>query len=321
MGRLYTAGKVWDKAFLAYGRYLRFAPKDLDATLSFMRAALAPDVRQYKAAHEAGNRAFAMDSTRADVRLLFARASAQDKDPARASQLYASLPDTSLLEPIDHVRLGQIDFEAQQWGDAEAHLKTAVAKDSTSVEAYFILGLTEMRLNRPDDAVTALTRASQLAPTFSAASLNLGIALLQAKRPVEGIAALRQARTQAPDNPQVILTLAQALATADSTDAAIVEYRRAIEINDADARAYRGLGLCQIQKKSYGEAVNALKQATALDAGNADGWALLGQAYLGLNDVVHAGQAAERCLAINPGHTTGKSVLEVSKKARSGSAQ
>jgi cytochrome c-type biogenesis protein CcmH/NrfG len=73
-----------------------------------------------------------------------------------------------------------------------------------------------------------------------------------------------------------------------------------------------------LKRQSYGEAVTALKEATAADRDNADGWAMLGQAYLGLNDVLHAKQAAERCLAINPNHPTGRSVLDVSRQAQSG---
>jgi Flp pilus assembly protein TadD len=78
------------------------------------------------------------------------------------------------------------------------------------------------------------------------------------------------------------------------------------------------LGFCQLKRQSYGEAVTALKEATSVDPNNADGWAMLGQAYLGLNDVLHARQAAEKSLAINPNHPTGRSVLQVSQQAQSG---
>jgi tetratricopeptide (TPR) repeat protein len=314
MGRLYARGRVPDKAFLAYSRYVQVVPDDLDALLALVRAGV--EVRQFKSAHAAAKRAFAMDSTRTETRLLYARAAAQDKDPATAERLYASLPDSVTLEAVDHVRLGQIAFEAQRFDDAKKHLDQSVAMDSTSAEAYFILGLTELRRDQADPAIAALKKATEIAPTFTPAALNLGIAFLQAKRTDEGIAALRAAHAAAPENPQVLLSLAQALASADSTAAAVAEYRRVIEIDESNAKAYRGLGLCQLQRKSYGEAVTSLKQATSLESGNADGWAMLGQAYLGLNDVPRAKQAAERALSINAGHSTARSVLDVAKQAR-----
>ena len=176
------------------------------------------------------------------------------------------------------------------------------------------------RYSDAEAAVRALGKAAELAPNFPAAPLNLGIAQLRAGRKPEGIAALRRAQALAPENPAVLISLADALASADSTAAAIEEYLGAIEIDPTSARAHRGLGLCQIQKKSWPEAVSSLKQATSLDGNNADGWAMLGQAYLGLNDIPRAKQAAERCLAIKPGHETGKSVLNVARQARGSSA-
>jgi tetratricopeptide (TPR) repeat protein len=317
VGRLYELGKVHDRAWAAYDRYLRLAPDDIDVLVTFTRVSL--DVRQFKDAQAAAKRAFAMDSTRADIRLLYARASAQNKDPATAARLYASVADTTLFEAIDHVRLGQMDFEAERWDGARAHLQTALAMDSTSAEGWFILGMLELRVEDAEAAVRALGKAAELAPNFAAASLNLGIAELRAGRKQEGIAALRRAQTLAPENPQVLVSLAEALASADSTAAAIEEYLGVIDIDPSNAKAHRGLGLCQIQKKSWPEAVSSLRQATTLDGNNADGWAMLGQAYLGLNDIPRAKQAAERCLAIKPGHTIGKSVLDVARQARGAS--
>jgi tetratricopeptide (TPR) repeat protein len=314
MGRLYSLGKVHDKAYLAYHRYTQLAPDDLEALVQLVRSAL--EVRQFKSAHEASQRAFAMDSTRTDIRLLYARAAAQDKATARAAELYATVPD-STLEAVDHVRLGQIDFEAKNWEAALTHLRLGVAEDTTSAEGFFILGLAELNQKNPAGAADALRRATELAPTFSPAWLNLGVALLQLERTEEGVSTLRKAQALAPENPNVLLSLAQALAGADSTDSAIAMYREIIERDPENARAYRGLGTCQLQKKSYGEARTALNRATALDSNNADAWAMLGQAYLGLNDVLRAKQAAEKCLAISPGHPTGRSVLDVSRQAQS----
>jgi tetratricopeptide (TPR) repeat protein len=318
MGRLYMAGTVYDKALLAYTRYVQTAPEDLEALTNLTKAAL--ELKQFKAAHEAAKRAFAIDSTRVDLRLLYARSAAQDKDAARAAELYATVADTTLLESVDHVRLGGMDFEAKRYDEARTHLHAAVTKDSSSVEGFFILGLVELRRNDPEAAAAALQKASELNPKFAQAPLNLGIALLQAKRPVEGIAALRKAETLAPENPQVLISLAQALVSADSTAGAVEVYRRAIEIDPENARAHRGLGVCQIQAKNYGGAVTALKQATVLESGNADSWALLGQAYLGLNDLMHARQAAERALSIDSNHGTGRSVMDVVRKAQGAKA-
>jgi len=58
------------------------------------------------------------------------------------------------------------------------------------------------------------------------------------------------------------------------------------------------------------------KARQALDARSADGWAMLGQAYLGLNDVLRARQAAEKALAIDSSHLTGRSVLQVAQSAQ-----
>ncbi len=316
MGRLYSKGKVYDKSAAAYARYVQIVPDDLEALVEFSKAAM--ETRQFKSAHEAAKQAYAMDSTRTDVRLLLARASYQDKDKARATQLYATVTDTTLFEPVDYVRLGQIAFEEQRFDDARKSLTKGVSMDSTNVEGYFTLGLLELKQGNPEAAVAALQKATALAPNFSPAPLNLGIALLQAKRTEEGIAALRQAQTLAPENPQVLISLAQALVSADSVTAAITEYRRALDIEPNNTKALRGLGFCQLKRQSYGEAVTALKEATIADPANADGWAMLGQAYLGLNDVMHAKQAAEKALAINPSHPTARSVLDVSRQAQTG---
>jgi tetratricopeptide (TPR) repeat protein len=313
MGRLYSLGNLHDKAFLAYKRTVQLAPDDLESHVQLIRSAL--EVRQVKEAHEAARRAFAMDSTRTDVRLLYARSAAQDKETSRAAELYATVPDT-LLEAVDHVRLGQIAFEAKNWETALTHLRLGVAGDSTSAEGYYILGLAEMNSKNPEAAAEALARATVLAPTFTPAWLNLGVAQLQAGRSQEGVATLRKAQGLAPENVNVLLSLGQALAGSDSTDAAIAVYREIIDRDPENARAFRGLGTCQMQKKSYGEARTALVRATALDANSADAWALLGQAYLGLNDVLRARQAAEKCLAIDPGHARGRSVLDTSKQAQ-----
>ncbi|MGH2570823.1 MAG: tetratricopeptide repeat protein, partial [bacterium] len=178
VGRLYELGKVHDKAWAAYDRYLRLAPDDLEVLVTFARVSL--DVRQFKDALAATKRAFAMDSTRADIRLLYARASAQNKDPATATRLYASVSDTTLFEAIDHVRMGQIDFEAERWDGSRAHLQKGLAMDSTSAEGWFILGMLELRGEDTEAAVRALGKAAELAPNFAAASLNLGIAQLRA---------------------------------------------------------------------------------------------------------------------------------------------
>lgn len=313
LARLYAMGNVHDKSFLAWSRYVSLAPDDLDALLPYAREGLL--VRQFQPARDAIARAYAADSTRAETRLLYARAAAQTKQADLSRALYAGVPDT-LLEPVDHVRLGALHLDAQRWDDALRELETAVSQDSTSAEAFLLLGSTQLRRGHAPDAETALARAAELAPRLPAAFLNLGIARVQQQKVAEGLVALRKADELSPDNVAVLLALGQAFAAADSTADAIASYRHVLELDSANARAYRGLGVCQLRRKSWGDAVTALRSATSLDGNNAESWAGLAQAYLGLNDVTHAAQAADRALALDPAQPMARSVRDVTNRAR-----
>src|SRR5688572_21473293 len=128
MGRLYALGKVHDKAAAAYGRYVSIVPNDMDALVQLSKSSL--ETRSFKMAHDAAKRAYAMDSTRADVQLLLARSAYQDKDKETATRLYSSMTDTTLYEAIDYIRLGQIAFEGDKFEEARQHLTKGVSMDS-----------------------------------------------------------------------------------------------------------------------------------------------------------------------------------------------
>ena len=52
-----------------------------------------------------------------------------------------------------------------------------------------------------------------------------------------------------------------------------------------NAKALRGLGFCRIRQADYQGAVESYRAAAQAEPGNADGWAGLGSAWLGLQNL------------------------------------
>lgn len=301
MGELFTLAKEHNEAAVAYGAYTRLVKDDPEGFIGLANACL--ETRRVTQALEAAEKAYALDSTSAPVRLTLARAAFLNKDRDRAKELFASVTDTTEFEPDDYLYLGQLRMESKDYEGAKESLLRAVALDSSKADAYFSLGLLSLRQAQPDSSVEWFQKAVGLSPNSSGAHLNLGVAYMQLKRNEEAIPSLRKAVRLAPDYGTGHIYLAQALVSVDSLDAALQEYETARELDPDNASALRGIGFLYLRRGDFGQAVSALREATNLDPKNADGWSLLGQALTRTNDQGGAVEAFQKALAINPNHS------------------
>ena len=331
LGELYGLAKQYDKSAGAYLRYVQLrggqlGADDLEALVGLAESTVR--MRNYAQGLVAAKTAYGLDSTNVRVRLAYARAGIQSKDKAdkaKAAWLFSTFSDSlkaSEFEANDYVNLGRYQREDLKLPlEAEKSLHQAMAMDSTSADAYLELGILKLGQVPPqaDSAAIALEKATALSPQNSLAWLNLGVARMQLKQFPQAVPALRQAATINP-SPTAKVILGQALANSDSLDAAVKVYQEVIDADPTNAKALRGIGYIQLKRKNWESGLKVLRDATGAEPGNADGWAMLGQAQLGVNDLAGAEASFKKCLEIRPDHPTGKSGLDVIQKARAAGA-
>lgn len=313
-GRLYNLATRYPDAARFYIKFTQLKPDDAEGQLGLAEAFFKMGTSRKSL--EAAEKAYAIDSTDTRTRLLIARTAFLTNDLPRSERFYAAVPDTGRYEPDDWVRLAQIAIGQKKLERADTLLAIALSKDSTLADAYSAKGKIHLNRTMPDSAAFYFEKSLTLAPNSSPTKINLGIAYLQLKRPQDAAKTLREAVAMSPDFAQARVFLGQALLSSDSLSAALVEYKKATELDPKNGAALRGAAFVHMKRSEYGQAVTLLRQATDTDARSADNWVVLGQALAGMNNVPEAIKAVEKGLELNPNHEQGKKVLDILKKSQ-----
>ncbi len=134
-----------------------------------------------------------------------------------------------------------------------------------------------------------------------APALNLsGTIARQTGRGELAIRMLQRAAAAADRDPTILCNLAAACREAGDLPAAIVNYRRAIDLDPARADAQFGLGLSLNACSRTEEAIVALEQAVRLDPRLHKAFNFLGGWYLQHSRFVEAEQALRKAVALRP---------------------
>jgi tetratricopeptide (TPR) repeat protein len=319
LGALFELGKQYDNASKVYLRYVELEPDDIQAYIGLTES--LGESGRYAQALQAANKAMALDSTRADVRLAYARTSLRNRDKAmraRGAAMYASLPDSVTLGANDHVLLAGYEIDNNRLEEASLHLNEAIAADTSNAEAYFQRGLLAFKQNQPDSAIVAFEEAIKRNKKSALYQLNLGVAYFQANQIEKAKLPLRRAIALDKRGVMGHVLLGQALVSSDSLEAAEAEYQTALSIDPKNARALRGLGFTHLRTQSFDKAADAYRLATESEPRNADGWAGLGQSYLGLGDYASAESAFSKAQSIDPNNPSLKRGRDLLNKVRKG---
>jgi tetratricopeptide (TPR) repeat protein len=319
LGGLFDLAKQYDNASKVYLRYLKLEPDDVQAYVGLTES--LGESGRYAQALQYANKAMSIDSTRADVRLGYARAALRQRDKAlraRGADMYASLPDSVELKAEDLTLLAGYEIDSGNLEQAKAHLDRAEQADSSYADTFFQRGLLAFKNNSPDSAIASFQEAIKRDPKVALYHLNLGVAYFQANQIENAKPALRKAI--ALDRRPVMghVLLGQALVSSDSLDAAEAEYQRALSLDAKNARALRGLGFTYLRTQSFDKAAETYKAATDADPRNADGWAGLGQSYLGLGDLASAEDAFSKAQSLDPSNPTLKRGRDLLNKVKKG---
>lgn len=160
----------------------------------------------------------------------------------------SSYKDVLQLDPNYYrarFQLGYISTKLGEYGDAIERYKETVALVPDYAKGWFALALAHQRNGDTDMALESLDRATEADPYYAKAYSQKGTIHLKM----------------------------------GDYDAAESAYNRAIQADPSYAKAYEDLGKIFVQKKQWGDAVNTLMTATALNGKSQVAWYMLAQAH------------------------------------------
>lgn len=226
LGRVYQITKKFVQAVKAYVRACELKPNHFDAHINTARCYY--EIRDYDSALIYGERAERLD------------------------------PDVSKVQKL----LGDI-YESQKDHDqAISSYKRALEIESNNPEIKLSLAVCYLRTDRNEPAKELLTSVIQIQPDNNDAYKYLGYCYLKFYN--QAVVSYKSASNTDSYNTELLASLKDK--ASEMVDKSVESYSRAIEINDKDWDAHRGLGVAYILKgKSEDGSVDKTLKAKAVE--------------------------------------------------------
>ena len=186
-------------------------------------------------------------------------------DAAHLAGIRASVGDTELMNAA-------LAISENRLAPAESFLRDRLKQRPTDVPAIRMLAEIAGRLGRNRDAETLLTRALELAPSFTPARFNLATALYRQYRSAEAIAQVDLLLSGDRDNPTFRNLKGAVLArNGDYTEAA-EHFRAVLEVRPDQPRVWLNYGHVLKTLGRRDDCVTAYRRAIALSAALGEAW-------------------------------------------------
>lgn len=134
-----------------------------------------------------------------------------------------------------------------------------------------------LRLNRPEEALGALSLIPSAAELPAEALYRLADEALKKQVPVLAIHAIKRASDQPSERTEALTRLVRLYRKLGYTNEAQLTSRNLLEIDPENAEAWLMLGVAYYHQKKLGESENALRNALRFSAGNREASLLLGE--------------------------------------------
>jgi len=162
---------------------------------------------------------------------------------------------TSPREPQAAALLGRYLVEAGRPEEAVKRLSGVTARETPDVDVLMALGAALAHAGRTEEGLRELTRARDIDPTNALAWLNLGTVHLMAGRLEDARAALGAALEREPTLSRAHTSLGVVAARRQDAAAAILHWKRAVELNPGEYDALFNLGTLLLKEGRRTEAV------------------------------------------------------------------
>lgn len=294
-------------------------PDSLDLLLKHGQKML--NTFNYQKAMSDGAKAFRLDSTNFDARMLYANAlnnrpQRSIADVASAQRHYKVIlkhdaKNTKALVGLASTYSQQMDFD-----NSFKYINKALRIDSRYRDAYVMKGSNYLFLGKRDLAKSSYETAVQQDPKFFEAYLMLGT-LYQEENNKICIEYYKTAVALKPNNPDVLFTLAYALQLFEDTGQALSIYRRMIQLDSSYYQALNQIGVIkQYNYKDIDSAIFYYNAALANEPRFVEALHNLGTCYEAKKDITHALQSYAKALKYNPDFKLSRDRADALKYAR-----
>ena len=194
-------------------------------------------------------------------------------------------------------------FADQKFEQSLQLLGRCLAVRQDDPEAFKLVGLNAVRLNKTTTAEDAFKSAARLAPGDYSIQFNMGALYYTQSRFLEAEPALEKAIALKPEYMPAQLFLGLNLEELGDEEKAIKTYRTAITINETQSRKnelpYLYLGRLLYRLDRLEESAQLLRRAAEVQPNSGEAWLLLGKTYKGLGRENESVAALERAAAVD----------------------
>jgi serine/threonine-protein kinase len=296
LGDVRRERRKFPEAMDAYDKALKLNPKE--ATAHNGRGLALADQKKYAEAVAAYREAI-----RWDARSMFygnlAIALAKQGKLAEAIKECRKAVEVEPKDADAHALLAGFLADDRQWKESLVHAQKAVTLDDRLPEAHYRLGEALAHLNQLEKAMAAYREAIKLRPKYAIAHSHLGIVLGKLNRHKEAAAAHRRALAIEPVAGEYY-NLGLALSGQGELQEAVDAYRKAIDLNENDARFHLSLGNAYLGLRQMAEAEAAYRKAIKLNSDYDKAYANLSIILRDLGKRKEAVEVSRRAVELRP---------------------
>lgn len=191
-------------------------------------------------------------------------------------------------------------LESGDVSGAISSFRSVIEAQPKHTGAWFNLALALTKSGDNAGAIEAYRALLRLDPTLFEAHMNLAIALQAEAHTRDALVEATEGTRLRPEDPTPALFRAELLDQLDEFEEAEPAYRRVIELDPANSRAYRRLGSLYRRTGRLDEAYEAFSEAVALGAEDPIVFELLGDIASGQEDLERARRHYQHALDLSP---------------------
>ncbi|PWT88198.1 MAG: hypothetical protein C5B55_13530 [Blastocatellia bacterium] len=199
-----------------------------------------------------------------------------------------------------HYNLAIIYMMRKNFAEAISELTRVTELRPKYAEAFAILGNALVSAGDNGSALKALSKAIELEPKLSSAYNDLGVAYFNLKQQTNALDSFRKAEALNQKDAEIEFNVATTLMSLQNYEAAFAVYQQVSRLRPDWVTAQEYLGNAALRTQHFEEASEAYVRLTRLVPEDAAASEKLGLAYAKLKRYPQAIEAFERALQLNP---------------------